>query len=88
MKFSWDRSKGRRNHAKHGIGFDLAKRVFSDPFAIEFLDDRQDYDEERFVIIGVVDGLVLYVAYTQRNDTIRIISARRATKFEQEAYFE
>jgi uncharacterized DUF497 family protein len=66
----------------------MAEGVFRDPFAAEFLDDRQDYGEERFVIIGLVDGHLLYVAYTERKDVFRIISARRATEHEQEIYFE
>jgi uncharacterized DUF497 family protein len=88
LKFGWDKSKARSNHARHGVSFDLAKGVFNDPFAIEFLDDRQDYGEERSVIIGLVDGQLLYVAYVERDEVIRIISARRATKYEQEAYFQ
>jgi len=54
--------------------------VFDDPFAVEFLDDREDYDEERFVIVGIADRQILFVAYAERIDAIRIISARRATK--------
>lgn len=88
MKFAWDKPKAKSNYAKHGVSFELAKEVFKDPFAIEFLDDRQDYGEERFVILGRVDDHVLYVAYTERNEVIRIISARRATKHEQEIYFK
>jgi len=66
----------------------LAKTVFKDPFAIEFLDDREDYGEERFVIIGMAEGQVLlFVAYTERVERIRIISARRATQREQDDYF-
>jgi uncharacterized DUF497 family protein len=66
----------------------LAKTVFKDPFAIEFLDDREDYGEERFVIIGMAEGQVLlFVVYTERVERIRIISARRATKNEQDQYF-
>jgi uncharacterized DUF497 family protein len=88
LRFAWDKPKAKNNYAKHGVSFDLAKGVFKDPFAVEFLDERQDYGEERFVIIGMVDGHLLYVAYTERNEIIRIISARRATKHEQEAYFQ
>ena len=88
LKFGWGRSKARSNYAKHGVSFDLAKGVFKDPFAVEFLDDRQDYGEQRFVIIGMVDDHLLYVAYTERNEVIRIISARRATNYEEEAYFQ
>lgn len=86
LKVEWNESKAKENYAKHGVSFELAEEVFSDPFAIEFLDERRDYGELRFVILGVVMGRVLYVAYTERQDAIRIISARRATKNEQEAY--
>lgn len=62
--------------------------MFKDPFAIERLDDRQDYGEERFVLIGMAEGKVLlFVAYTERGERIRLISARRATQYEQEDYF-
>ena len=63
-------------------------KVFEDPFAIEFLDDRQDFAEQRFVIFGMVSGGVLYVAYTEREERIRMISARKATRHEQKEYFE
>lgn len=70
------------------MSFDLAKTVFNDPFAIERLDDREDYGEERFVLIGMAEGhVVLYVAYTEREERIRIISARGATQHEQDDYF-
>jgi uncharacterized DUF497 family protein len=68
--------------------FELAERVFDDQFAVEFLDDREDYDEERFVIVGIADRQILFVAYAERIDAIRIISARRATKYEQKIYNE
>ncbi|HME11216.1 MAG TPA: BrnT family toxin [Candidatus Acidoferrum sp.] len=92
MNFEWDKSKAEDNFRKHGIRFEFAQRVFDDVFAVEFLDDREDYGETRFVIIGAVEGCFLYVAYTEREereeDVIRIISARRATANEQEIYFE
>lgn len=88
MKFTWGKIKAKSNYAKHGVSFGLAKTVFQDPFAIEFLDDRLDYGEERFVIIGDVDGCVLYVAYAEQKDAIRIISARRATRHERQTYLE
>jgi len=86
LKFEWNEAKAADNYAKHGVSFDMAKGVFKDPFAAEFLDDRQDYGEERFVIIGLADGKILYVAYTEREDVFRIISARTATEREQEIY--
>jgi len=71
------------------VSFDLAKTVFEDAFAIDRLDDRENYGEERFVIIGVAEGpILLFVAYTERGERIRIISARRATQHEQDDYFE
>jgi uncharacterized DUF497 family protein len=55
---------------------------------VDRLDDREDYGEERFVIIGMPEGnVVLFVAYTEREERIRIISARRATQYEQDDYF-
>jgi uncharacterized DUF497 family protein len=88
LEFEWDRAKARNNFSKHGIRFDLAAKVFEDPFAIEFLDDRRHHAEARFVIFGMADGQLLYVAYTERESRIRIISARRATKYEQKQYFQ
>ena len=88
LAFDWDDAKAAANLQAHGVSFELAKTVFKDPFAIEFLDDREDYGEDRFVIIGMAEGQVLlFVAYTERVERIRIISARRATKNEQDQYF-
>ena len=71
------------------MSFDLAKTVFKDPFAIERLDDRENYGEERFVIIGMAAGdILLFVAYAEREERIRIISARRATQYEEDDYFQ
>jgi hypothetical protein len=71
------------------VSFDLAKTVFRDPFAIERLDDREDYGEARFVLIGMAEGnILLFVAYTERGGRIRLISARRATQDEQDDYFQ
>ena len=89
LKFEWDNAKAKANLRRHGVSYDLAKTVFKDPFAIERLDDRERHDEERFVIIGTAEGKVwLFVAYTEREESIRIISARRATQYEQDDYFQ
>ncbi len=89
LQFEWDNAKAKANFRRHGVSFDLAKAVFKDPFAIERLDDREQHDEERFVIIGVAEGkVILFVAYTERQERIRIISARRATQNEQDDYFQ
>jgi uncharacterized protein len=88
LEFEWHKAKAAANFRRHGVSFDLAKTVFKDPFAIEFLDDREEYGEARFVIIGMAENKVLlFVAYTERVERIRIISARRATQYEQDDYF-
>ena len=82
------RRQGRGQPASARRKLELAKTVFKDPFAVEFLDDREDYGENRLVIIGMAEGrIVLFVAYTEREERIRIISARRATQHEQDEYF-
>ena len=65
----------------------MATLVFKDPFATERLDDREDYGEDRFILIGIAEGAVLTVVHTERNGRIRIISARQATRHEQDDYF-
>jgi hypothetical protein len=86
--FRWDDRKAAENYAKHGVGFEAARDVFKDPFAIEQFDDREKYGEERFTIIGMARGRLLFVAYTMRGETIRIISARGAEPYEQRNYHE
>lgn len=85
--FDWDEAKAAENYAKHGVSFETASLVFKDPFAIERLDDREDYGEDRFILIGLGEGAVLTVVYTERSDRVRIISARQATRHEQDDYF-
>jgi len=87
-EFAWDDAKAAQNDADHGVSFEAAKEVFKDPFAIERLDDRENYGEDRYVIIGMVDGRVLCVVYTLRNGIIRIISARGAEPHERRRYHE
>jgi uncharacterized DUF497 family protein len=90
LEFEWHHAKAEANLRAHGVSFDLAKTAFKDPFAIERLDDREDYGEARFVMIGMAEGnIMLFVAYTEREsaERIRIISARRATQDEQDDYF-
>lgn len=89
VEFEWDDAKAAANLRLHGVSFEFARAVFKDPFAIEFLDDREDYGEERFLLIGMAQrAALLFVAYTEREGRIRIISARRATRREQEEYFK
>lgn len=85
-EFEWDADKEAANLQKHGVSFAQAAVAFSDPFAVDWIDDRQDYGEERVILLGITDGQVLTVVYTERETRIRIISARRATRYEQEIY--
>ncbi len=87
-KFPWDERKAASNIVEHGVTFDAARDMFTDPFAIEQLDDRENYGEDRFTIIGMARGRVLFVAYTMRGESIRIISARGAEPYERREYHE
>lgn len=88
LRFGWDAVKARSNLRVHKVSFDLAQTVFDDAFAIERLDDRKDYGEKRLILVGTAkDGRVLLVVYTEREECIRIISARRATQIEERDYY-
>jgi len=87
QEFEWDADKAEANLRKHRIAFEAARRVFEDDFAVEWPDADLPYGEMRFVITGMVDGRLRRVAYTERNDRIRIISARKATRHEQREYY-
>jgi uncharacterized DUF497 family protein len=86
--FEWDKAKAADNYKSHGVTFEQATRAFADSFAVERLDDRENYGEVRFNILGMVDGRLLFVAFTLRGDTIRIISARGAEPHEKRKYHE
>jgi uncharacterized protein len=87
VEFEWDDVKAANNLRDHGVSFAQATGAFRDPFAVEWIDDRRAYGEERIILLGMHDGQILTVVYTERNARIRIISARRATKHEQDIYF-
>ncbi len=86
----WDEAKNQANIKKHGISFELAKRVFDDPNAIEYYDsEHSSLDEQRYICLGDVGGfLVVFVVYEDRKGNIRLISARQAEPKEKEAYYE
>jgi uncharacterized protein len=86
-EFEWDTDKEATNLHKHGVSFAQAAAAFQDPFAVEWIDSRQDYGELRIILLGMTTGEVLTVVYTERDEHIRIISARKATRYEQEIYF-
>jgi uncharacterized protein len=92
IRFEWDNVKAHSNRRKHGISFDIAKHIFDDPDAL-MNQDRIEGGEGRWQTIGTVDGiLLLLVAHTieaeedNSEETIRIISARRADRKERERY--
>ena len=87
-RFEWDDDKAAENFAKHAISFEVACLAFEDPFAVEWLDNREEYGEDRFNILSMVDGRLLFVAYTLRDNRTRIISARGAEPYEQRKYHE
>lgn len=86
MDFEWDAAKAEANERKHKVAFETAARVFLDPCVIEFDDDH--IDEIRFNAIGMIDGRLLFVTYTIRDDVCRIISARGAKPYEKRRYHE
>jgi uncharacterized DUF497 family protein len=87
QEFEWDAAKAESNLRKHRVGFEAARRVFEDAFAFERADEDLPYGEARFIIMGMVDGRLLRVIYTERNGRIRIISARKATAHERREYY-
>ena len=85
--FEWDDTKATINWRNHGIAFAYAVKAFRDLFAVEWIDERENYDEERVNLLGMCDGVLLHVTCTERDDRIRLISARRAEKHEQDHYY-
>jgi hypothetical protein len=90
MKFEWDSKKDQTNRIKHGIGFDEAKALFeSETNYLEIFDDTHVGIEERFIAVGPIRRGLVVVVWTERKDEIvRIISARFATRQEAELYRE
>lgn len=87
-RFIWDDEKEKANIKKHGIGFKLASRVFEDPKILEFYDDcSSSLNEDRYNVIGLIKGiLIVFVVATDREDKMRIISARKANFKERRKY--
>jgi len=87
LEFEWDDIKAAENVRNHLVSFAQAALVFRDPFAVEWIDLREAYGEERIILLGTNGDQLLTVVYTERAERIRIISARRATKDEQDHYY-
>jgi uncharacterized DUF497 family protein len=89
LRFEWDPAKAAANIKKHGIGFDEAKSVFADERAKLIADPQHSDDEDRFVLLGLSTRLRLLVVchcYRSKSNTIRIVSARKATATESQQY--
>ena len=89
MEFEWDPDKARANLRKHAVSFEEARTVFFDDFAIQFFDEPNSIDEERFILLGLSSNAkLLIVCHCERaeGEVIRIISARKATRGEAAFY--
>ncbi len=87
MKFEWDENKRLINLKMHGIDFIDVQKIFdNEVYAV--IDDRFDYEEIRFFTLGLLNGRVIAVAHTETDNVIRIISARKANKYDQKKYFK
>ena len=88
MDYEWDDAKNALNRRKHGVDFMDAIAALEDPNRVEDIDRRLEYGEERLSTIGMAQGRVLFVVTTLRaENTCRIISARKATRYEQDRYY-
>ena len=86
MKLTWDKQKNSANVEKHGLDFSDARQVFEAPMLVR-LDDRKDYGEDRWVGIGLMDMRVVVIVFTEpKENTIRVISFRKATSDERQQY--
>ena len=88
-RFTWDEKKNLANLKKHRVDFNDAVRAWYDPERLDFFDEEHSTDSEiRWIFLGTVAGTVLFVVETEVDEeTVRIISARRASKYEQEEYY-
>jgi uncharacterized DUF497 family protein len=87
MRFEWDEAKRLANIKRHGFDFLAVEKVFLSA-AFTFLDDRFEYGEKRFLTLGMLDGRVVAVAHTETDEIARIISFRKASKNEENVYYQ
>ena len=85
-RIEWDEAKRRINLQKHGLDFADAEAVFAGR-TVTVEDARMDYGERRFLSFGLLQGRVVVIAHTERDEAIRVISMRKASKHEQRGYF-
>ena len=84
--FEWDDEKNRINNLKHNVDFNDAAKVFADENRIEWFDALHSDEEDRYITLGMVDN-ILHIVYTERDEAIRLISARLANKYERRKYY-
>lgn len=87
MVFEWDEAKAEINERKHGLSFEVAIDVFTDVNRTERLATHGSPSEERWTTTGLIEGTEVFVVYTMRGQAVRVISARRASRYEREAYW-
>jgi uncharacterized protein len=88
MKYAWDEGKNRVNKQKHGVDFADVPQMFDLPM-VTFLDQKKEYGEDRWVGIGWLADMLAVVVFTEPDgNTIRIVSARKANRYEQDIYTE
>jgi hypothetical protein len=87
IKFEWNEKKNKINQKKHGVSFEDAAVVFNDKKRLEMYDKKHGLFEERWTVVGLNGTTTLRVNFTERKGIIRIISARKASKKEEEKYF-
>ena len=87
MKIEWDEAKRKSNIKKHGFDFVDTVKVF-DGATFTINDDRFDYGKNRYITLGMLEGIVVRIAHFEEDELIRIISMRKATKNEQKIYFK
>lgn len=89
MEFEWDTNKSTVNLSRHSVSFDEAKTAFQDPFYVVFDDPDHSFQENRYIAIGQsAQHRLLFISYTERENAVRLISARNATRSERELYEE
>ena len=89
LSFEWDERKAKPNLAKHGVSFEEASTVFGDPLSLTIPDPAHSQGEDRSIVLGQShERELLVVVHTERGDSIRIISARRASRRERKSYEE
>jgi len=90
IEFEWDEKKDKSNSKKHGVSFEEAQTVFCDEYAIQFYDPEHSESEERFLLLGASfksNALVVCHCFRRKETIVRIISARKADKDEEEVYW-